>query len=63
MPTLTITWWSLELVLIQNFKLVQGMPFIFILYVDNLFFASSETMMIESKRELAFEFEMKDCEI
>ena len=42
------------------FKVVQGMSLILVLYVDNLFLTSSEPLMIECKRELSFEFEMKD---
>jgi len=42
------------------FKVVQGMPLILVLYVEDLFLTSSETLMIECKRELASEFEMKD---
>lgn len=42
------------------FTVVQGMPLILFLYVDDLFFTSSEPLMIECKRELASKFEMKD---
>lgn len=42
------------------FKVVQGMPLILVLYVDNLFFTGSEPLMIECKRKLASKFEMKD---
>ena len=43
-----------------HFKVVQGMSFILVSYVDDLFLTSSEPLMIECKRELAFEFKMKD---
>ena len=36
---------------------------ILISYVDELFLIGSEPLMIEHTRELASEFEMKDCEI
>jgi len=42
------------------FKVVQGIPLILVLYVDDLFVIGSEPLMIECKRDLAFEFEMKD---
>lgn len=42
------------------FKLVQGMPLILVFYVHELFLISSEPLMFECKRDLAFEFEMKD---
>ena len=42
------------------FKVVQGMSLILALYVDNLFTIGSEPLMMECKRELASEFEMKD---
>jgi len=42
------------------FKVVQGMPFILILYIDDLFLTGSEPLMLECKRELAYKFEMKD---
>jgi len=42
------------------FKIVQGMIPILVLYVDHLFLTGSELLMIESKRELAYELEMKD---
>jgi len=41
------------------FKVVQGMPLILVLYVDDLFLTCSEPLMIECKRKLASEFEMK----
>lgn len=42
------------------FKVVQGMPLILVLYVDDLFLTGSEPLMIECKRDLASKFEMKD---
>ena len=42
------------------FKVVQGLPLILVLYVGDLFLIGSELLMIESKRKLASEFEMKD---
>ena len=42
------------------FNVVQGMSLILVLYVDDLFFTSTEPLMIDCKRELAYEFEMKD---
>jgi len=42
------------------FKVVLGMPLILVLYVDGLFLTVSEPLMLECKRELASEFEMKD---
>eukprot|EP00253_Pinus_taeda_P017265 PITA_17265 len=42
------------------FKLVQGVPLILVLYVDDLFLRGSEPLMIECKRKLVSKFEMKD---
>lgn len=36
------------------------MPLIMVLYVDDLFLTSSEPLIIECKRKLASDFEMKD---
>ncbi len=36
------------------FKVVQGMPLILVLYVDDIFLIFSEPLMIECKMELAF---------
>lgn len=36
------------------------MPLILVLYVDDLFLICSEPLMLECKRELTSEFEMKD---
>ena len=41
-------------------KVVQGMPLILFIYVDDLFLTRSEPLMIEFKRKIAFEFEIKD---
>ena len=45
------------------FKVVQGIPLILVLYVDNLFLIGSESLMIECKWELASEFKMKDLRL
>jgi len=42
------------------FKIVQGMPLFLVLYVNDIFLIGSEPLMIEYKRKLAYEFEMKD---
>ena len=42
------------------FKVFQGMPFILVLYVDDLFMIGKEPLIIKCKRELASEFEKKD---
>ena len=42
------------------FKVVQGMRFILVLYVDDLVLRGSEPLMIECERDLASEFDMKD---
>jgi len=42
------------------FKVVQVMPLILVLYVDDLLLIGSEPLMIECKRKLASKFEMKD---
>eukprot|EP00253_Pinus_taeda_P005896 PITA_05896 len=42
------------------FKVVQFMLLILVLYVDDLFLTGIEALMLECKRELAFDFEMKD---
>jgi len=41
------------------FKIVQGMPLILVLYVNELFFTSGEPLIIQCKRDLASEIEMK----
>ena len=45
------------------FKVVQGMPLILVLYVDDLFLTSSKPLMLKCKRELAFEFDTKDLSL
>jgi hypothetical protein len=42
------------------FKVVEGGPIILLLYVDDLFLTGEEKLIIESKRKLVVEFEMKD---
>lgn len=42
------------------FKTVQGIPLILVLYVDDLFLTGGEPLILQCKRELASEFEMKD---
>lgn len=41
-------------------KIVQGMPLILELYDVDLFLTSGEPLILYCRRELAFEFEMKD---
>jgi len=45
------------------FKVIPGIPLILILYVNDVFSTGGEPLKIECKREMAFEFEMKYCEI
>jgi hypothetical protein len=40
--------------------LVKGEPLILVLYVDDLFMTGSEKLIVDCKRDLATEFEMKD---
>jgi hypothetical protein len=42
------------------YKVVDGGPVILLLYVDDLFLTGDEKLIVESKRKLATEFEMKD---
>lgn len=42
------------------YKVVGDSPLILVLYVDDLFLTEVEQMIVGYKRELAFEFEMKD---
>lgn len=42
------------------FKVVKGKPFILVLYVDDLFMIGTEPLIIQCKRDLSSEFEMKD---
>ena len=41
-------------------KVVEGEPIILLLYVDELFLTGKEKHIMESKKKLAEEFEMKD---
>ena len=41
-------------------KVEDGMQVILLLYVDDLFLISDEELIVDSKRKLAAEFEMKD---
>jgi len=56
---------QLEAMLIQSsliklyIKVVQVMPLILVLYVNDLFLKGLEPLIIRCKRELASEFEMK----
>jgi hypothetical protein len=40
--------------------LVKGEPLILVLYVDDLFLTGSEKLIVDCKRDLVVEFEMKD---
>ena len=42
------------------YKVVDGDPFILVLYVDDLFLTRSKRLIVECERELASKFEMKD---
>jgi hypothetical protein len=42
------------------FKIMNNEPVILLLYVDDLFLTGEEKLMVECKRRLASEFEMKD---
>ena len=42
------------------FKVEDGKPLILVLYVDDLFLTGADPLIHKCKRELAFEFEMKD---
>jgi hypothetical protein len=42
------------------FKVMNGEPAIFLLYVDDLFLTGEEKLITECKKKLATEFEMKD---
>ena len=44
----------------QYYKVVDGDQVIFLLYVDDLFLTGDEKLILESKRNLAGEFKMKD---
>jgi hypothetical protein len=42
------------------FKVVKSEPVILLLYVDDLFLTGAKNLIDQCKRELSFEFEMKD---
>ena len=42
------------------FKVIEDEPIILLLYVDDLFLTGNEKQIMESKKKLAEEFEMKD---
>jgi hypothetical protein len=42
------------------YKVVNNAPEILLLYVDDLFIIGEESLMIQCKKDLAFEFDMKD---
>ena len=42
------------------FKVDDDKPLVLVLYVDNLFMTVADPLIHQCKRELAFEFEMKD---
>ena len=43
-----------------SYKVVEDVPVIILLYVDDLFLTGNEKQIMESKKKLAKEFEMKD---
>ena len=43
-----------------DYKVEEGNPMIRLLYVDNLFVTGTDGLIIDTKRNLATEFEMKD---
>ena len=43
-----------------SYKFVKFVPIILLLYVDDLFLKRNEKQIMESKKKLAEEFEMKD---
>ena len=45
------------------FKVIDDKPFILVLYVDKLFLIGVDPLIHECKRELAYEFEMKDLRL
>ena len=45
------------------FKVVQDMSLIFVLYVHDIFLIGSDPLMIKCKREIPYEFEMKDLRL
>jgi hypothetical protein len=42
------------------YKVVDNAPVILLLYVDDLFITGEESLIIQCKKELSFEFDMKD---
>ena len=42
------------------FKVDREIPFILVLYVDDLFLTGADPLIHQCKRELAYEFKMKD---
>ena len=42
------------------YKVVDNAPVILLLYVDDLFIIGKESLIIQCKKDLAFEFDMKD---
>ena len=42
------------------FKVVENLPLILVLYVDDIFLTGEEKLIAKCKRELTSEFEMKD---
>jgi hypothetical protein len=42
------------------YKVVNDIPMILLLYVDDLFLTGAKPLIIQCKRELAYEFDMKD---
>jgi hypothetical protein len=42
------------------YYIVGGEPLILLLYVDDMFFTGLEKLIVECKRDLALEYEMKD---
>jgi hypothetical protein len=42
------------------FKVIENHPLILVLYVDDFFLTREEQLIVQCKRELTFEFEMKD---
>ena len=45
------------------FKVEKDMPLILVLYVDDLFLTGANPLIYQCKRELNFEFEMKDLRL
>ena len=43
-----------------SYKVVEDVPVILLLYVDDLFLTGNKKQIVESKKKLAEEFEMKD---